>query len=122
LFLLGFVALVPGLIHKIALAALGAMLVYTGYRLASPKEFINTYNMLAKLDNDHDLVIDLSGTRLVDHTVMTKFEELRRDVEARGHTLELVGLEAHQPRSDHPQACTRRVGKASPTNEGCEAA
>jgi MFS superfamily sulfate permease-like transporter len=45
LFLLSFVALVPGLIHQIPMAALGAMLVYTGFRLASPKEFASVYKV-----------------------------------------------------------------------------
>ena len=45
LFLLGFVAMVPGLIHRIPLAALAAMLVYTGSRLASPREFIDVYRI-----------------------------------------------------------------------------
>ncbi len=44
-FLLAFVLLFPNLIHRIPLAALGAMLVYTGFRLASPSEFVRTYKV-----------------------------------------------------------------------------
>ena len=45
LFLLLFVALAPGLIHRIPLAALAAMLIATGLRLASPAEFRRTWQI-----------------------------------------------------------------------------
>lgn len=44
-FLLAFVALLPALIHQIPLAALAAMLVYTGFRLAHPREFLHVYHI-----------------------------------------------------------------------------
>jgi MFS superfamily sulfate permease-like transporter len=189
LFLLGFVALVPGLIHRIPLAALSAMLVYTGFRLASPREFINvtrigkeqliiflativgvlatdlligvaigivvklvihlingmplrslfkpfldieprddgTYVIRVRgsavfsnwisfkhqiehigLNQRNNLVIDLSETRLVDHSVMEKLHELQEDFAHAGLSLELTGLESHRQLSKHPFSARRR--------------
>ncbi len=189
LFVLGFVALVPGLIHRIPLAALAAMLVYTGARLASPREFQNVFRigreqlviflatMIGVLATDlligvaigiavklgihllngvpvrslfqpfldiepqadgtyvihargsavfsnwipfkrqieqiglaqrNNLVIDLSETKLVDHSVMEKLHELQEDFEQEGLTLELSGLESHSKLSEHTFSARRR--------------
>lgn len=45
LFLFVAVAAIPHWIEHIPLAALGAMLIYTGFRLASPKELARTYRI-----------------------------------------------------------------------------
>lgn len=45
MFLLLCVGLIPTILHLIPLAALAAMLVYTGCRLAHPREFINVYKI-----------------------------------------------------------------------------
>ncbi len=45
LFLLVFVASVPAWIHRIPVAALAAMLIYTGFRLAHPREFLHVFRI-----------------------------------------------------------------------------
>lgn len=44
-FLLACVALIPMYLHRIPMAALAAMLIYTGFRLAHPREFRNVYRI-----------------------------------------------------------------------------
>ncbi len=184
LFLLGFVALASGLINQLPLAALGAMLVFTGFRLASPQEFVRIYRLgkdqclifvstigailatdllqgigigilvkivlhvfhgvplrsLGKLsaevtqEDDHSAAImvrdsaifstwiplrsrlhrflhdgkrvtlNLSETRLVDHTVMAKLQEWKTEFAEHHSELCITGLERHRPLSDSPVA------------------
>ncbi|MFO0927877.1 MAG: SulP family inorganic anion transporter [Gemmataceae bacterium] len=188
LFLLAFVVFLPDLIHRIPLAALGAMLVYTGYRLASPREFARTYRIgteqlvifvstiavtlatdlligifagvavklafhlfngvplrgmfrpqfeLVQRDGQTPLLVvkqsavftnwiglkgaidayggptgitvDLSQTRLVDHSVMEKLHEVEREMREQGKHFSIIGLEDHQPLSRHPQAARKKT-------------
>lgn len=190
LFLLGFVAIVPWAIHRIPLAALAAMLVYTGFRLASPKEFINVFligreqliifiaTIIGVLATDllwgiaigisvkflihiingvpfgsffkaflevediddntslirasqsavfsnwflfkrqieqlgrgqqRNVVVDLSGTTLVDHSVMEKLHDLEADFAQDGLKLEVIGLDGHRQLSDHKFSARRRA-------------
>jgi MFS superfamily sulfate permease-like transporter len=189
LFLLVAVALCAPLIRTIPLAALAAMLVYTGFRLAHPREFVHVlkigreqlvvfvgtivavlatdllvgiligigielliqfingvplgslvrasaevrqldertwlisprdsavfFNWIAirgkiercGLDQNKNVIVDLSHTRLVDHTVMAKLRELEREFSERGIALAVVGLDQHMSLSHHPAAARLR--------------
>lgn len=188
LFLLAFVALVPALIDRIPLSALAAMLVFTGFRLASPKEFIHMYkigreqfiifvstvigvlatdllvgicigilvkaiihvingapigslfkpNMQVASDGDggatikvsssaifstwialknriskqdaKNVVVDLSGTKLVDHTVMANLEALSKEFAEEDRELKVTGLDSHRRLSEHPLAARKNSG------------
>lgn len=187
LFLLAFVLAFPNLIHQIPLAALGAMLVYTGFRLASPREFVRTYKVgseqflifvvtiISTLATDlligiatgialevvfhlwngaplggllrsdvtavpegdtrvvlvvrraavfsnwlglrkaivgqgeckDEVILDLSDTRLVDHSTMEKLHELEEEFAHGGKRLTVIGLDAHVPLSKHPYAARK---------------
>jgi len=61
------------------------------------------------LAQGNDIIVNLAGTRLVDHSVMEKLEEIARDFEQAGRRLNVIGLEAHRSVSDHPHATRRRV-------------
>jgi len=189
-FLLLFVALLPGLINQIPLAALGAMLVFTGFRLASPQAFVERWQVgreqfivfvstvlgvlatdllmgiaigicvnfvvhlkngappksllkmhvtverqekegvtvrvkdsaifstwislkkkLEPLMNEPHVVLDLSDTILVDHTVMVKLQEMEKVFQKNGSTLVIAGLDEHQRLSNHPAAARKKLRK-----------
>lgn len=179
--LLLLVATVPALLNQIPLAALAAMLVFTGYNLASPKEFRHMYmvgkeqlmvfcatlvttlatdllvgiaagivvkflihlwngasapsmmrpraylihcehpvlrvqdaavftnwlalqKQIAALNSHARVEIDLSSTKLIDHTVMKKLEELSRDWSLENRELIISGLDRHRGLSEHRHA------------------
>lgn len=191
--LVAFVVLLPAVIHRIPLAALAAMLIYTGFRLAHPREFVHAFKIgpeqflvyvttmvtvlatdlligiavgmalelaidvangarlrslfkptvavqpaddgsclvaaadsavfsnwvlvrkrivTAGLQQHRNVVLDLSGARFVDHTVMEKLHELEREFAQEGLRLQVVGLEQHRSFSRHPQSA-RKLPKGS---------
>jgi MFS superfamily sulfate permease-like transporter len=195
LFLLGALVAIPQLLNLIPVAALAAMLIFTGVRLAHPREFMHVYHLgreqlvvfvatilgvlatdllvgifigigvkllihfingvpirslfmpfltieqydkdtyLIKaahsavfsnwllfrkqiytygLLQDKNIIVDLSETRLVDHTVMEKLQEAKRDFQAKGLRLEVRGLEHHISVSGHPTSARIR-GNAEST-------
>jgi MFS superfamily sulfate permease-like transporter len=196
LFLLMFVSMLPLLIHRIPLCALAAMLVFTGFRLASPREFLHVYqvgpeqlvvfvvtlvttlatdllvgigagvvtkialhlyhgvtvkNLLINeadiIDNgdgtvtvavsgsavfsnwlslrkkilslplDKGVILDLSKSKLVDHTVMGKLHELQEEFQLKHRSLVITGLDEHQRFSDHPLAACRLPGEKTVSEE-----
>jgi MFS superfamily sulfate permease-like transporter len=62
----------------------------------------------------NDVVVNLAGTRLVDHSVMEKLEELSHDFARAGRRLEVVGLDDHRGLSKHPHATRRRPRQKPP--------
>ncbi len=190
LFLLIFVALFPRVVHEIPLAALAALLVFTGFRLASPSQFKKTLEIgwdqlgvfvitivgvlatdlligvaigifaefvihfgravnwsaifkiyrkveetepgvfrveisgaaffgnylllkdeLSKIPPGKKIVIDLSNTALIDHTVMENLHHFCEDYEKTGGHAEIQGLDGHVATSAHPLAPRKRVGE-----------
>ncbi len=186
-FLLIFVALLPALINQIPLAALGAMLVRTGFRLASPQEFVHLYKVgreqlivfvstivgvlatdlligigigiavkiafhifngvpllsffrlrvnveqeenskvtiavkdsaifstwiglkrrLERFKGEGSVVLDLSETYFVDHTVMARLKEMETEFKENDSTLTISGLDQHRKLSDYLTAARKR--------------
>jgi MFS superfamily sulfate permease-like transporter len=188
MFVLIFVALFPKLIHEIPLASLAALLVFTGFRLASPSVFKKTLAIgwdqlgvfvitiigvlatdlligvaigvvaelafhlfrsvnwsdvlrlrleieetgpevyrvklggaaffanvlslkkdLALVPAGKTLIVDLSETATVDHTVMEFLHQYCEDYERGGGTASVLGLDNHASSSAHPLAPRKKT-------------
>ncbi len=44
-----------------------------------------------------NIVLDVSDTKLIDHTVMEKLHEMQMELETEGLSMQIVGLESHRP-------------------------
>jgi MFS superfamily sulfate permease-like transporter len=60
------------------------------------------------LEQGNNLIVNLEGTRLVDHSAMEGLQQLQEEFERAGLTLDVVGLDEHRPLSGHPLATRRR--------------
>jgi MFS superfamily sulfate permease-like transporter len=55
-----------------------------------------------------NVIIDLSNTQMVDHTVMQKLKQLEKEFAERGIELAIVGLDEHVRMSPHPASAWLR--------------
>jgi MFS superfamily sulfate permease-like transporter len=65
------------------------------------------------LERGMNVVVDLSETHLVDHTVMEKLHDLKREFQEHDLSLDVVGLDRHVAMSPHPTSARLRGVKAA---------
>ena len=57
----------------------------------------------------NNIVLDFSGTKMVDHSVMERLHEMELDFEQAGLQFEVLGLESHQQFSAHPHSARAKI-------------
>ena len=69
--------------------------------------FLNLFKLRAKLDEipeNHHAIIDFSLCEFVDHTAMESLNDYQRTFAKRGGLFEIIGLDIHASKTDHPFA------------------
>ncbi len=80
-------------------------------RLLGSATFTNWLMLKKKINSlpsDCDVIVDFSAAGVIDHTVMSRLNDLKRELEAAGRKLTLEGLEHHVSMSHDALAARRR--------------
>ncbi len=70
--------------------------------------FLGIKSRLEAIPAGMHVTIDLSNTRLVDHSVMENIHHFEQEYRASGGTVSIIGLDEHQPLSKHPRATNKK--------------
>jgi MFS superfamily sulfate permease-like transporter len=71
--------------------------------------FLTIKKKLEEIPAGFNLTIDLKNTRLVDHSVMENLHRFQHEYEEQGGQVRIIGLQNHQPVSDHHLAARKLV-------------
>jgi MFS superfamily sulfate permease-like transporter len=70
--------------------------------------YLGLKNKLEAIPQGMQVTIDLSKTKLVDHSVMENLHHFERDYVAEGGTVQILGLDDHKPLSNHKLAARKK--------------
>lgn len=70
--------------------------------------FLGIKSRLEAIPQGMHVTIDLSGTRLVDHSVMENLHHFQHDYTATGGTVDIIGLDEHRALSGHHLAARKK--------------
>jgi len=71
--------------------------------------YLGLKNKLEAIPQGMQVSIDLSKTKLVDHSVMENLHHFERDYVAAGGTVQILGLDDHKPLSNHKLAARKKI-------------
>ncbi len=71
--------------------------------------YLQLLDVLQAIPKGGNILVDLSETRLIDHSVMSALEEFRTDYASTGGTLAISGLSSHMKFSQHPFAARKKL-------------
>lgn len=73
--------------------------------------FLGIKNKLSEIPPGLSVTIDLTNTKLVDHSVMESIHHFEHDYIAAGGKVEIIGLDGHQSFTKHPLSARKKSNK-----------